>query len=95
MSLMYTFKCIYPNGDQYCHPCEGAYQITTQESQYQQVGSNGPAMCAVVHDVEKALHFGTDTYVAIYIENPDGKTVNRVHATRAPEPFAGVEGGVQ
>lgn len=84
MSMNYTFKCIEPDGSQFCHPCEGAYRIIHVKSKFDQ-STSAPSLASEVIDVEKGVHVSTDDYVAIYIENASGKTINQVHSPHRTE----------
>ncbi|MDH4581391.1 hypothetical protein E8F20_05810 [Pseudomonas sp. BN415] len=81
MSLMYTFKGFRPDGSQFCYPCCGAYEIVVDLS----ANCSGHMM---VRDVQHDVWLSTRDYLDIYIENAEGKTINRVRAPAgAGEPF--------
>lgn len=73
MALIYTIKGVRADGSEYAHPCEGAYEVYADNNA--EIGGH-----KVVFDCDKRVQICTQDFPSIYIENADGKTVNKVYA---------------
>lgn len=91
MSLMYSFKGFRHDGSQYCHPCEGPYEIVSDQT----ADVSGHFM---VIDKLNNVHLSTRDFLDIFIENADGKTINRLRQpwlAGQPYPACEAQGSAQ